>query len=270
MAAPFFSIITVSYNPGERLIKTLESILAQTYGDYEVILEDSLSKDGSLDRLPDDARIRVFREKDKGIYDGMNRAVGRASGRYVFFLNCGDYFYEKDTLEKVKAAIDAAPCDGPAVYYGSTLERKTGQLVSAKNEMNDFAVFRNIPCHQACFYDRSLFTERGFELKYKVRADYEHFFYCKYEAKASLVKIPVVIADYEGGGYSETRENRKVSAREHREITGRYIPAGKLFLYRMYLLVSLQPVRAMLAQGKYTAAIYDKILNRHYGLGDKQ
>ncbi len=105
-----FSIIVVCLNAGDRLKKTVGSILAQSCGDYEIIVKDGLSADGCLDGLPEDAkgRIRVFREGDTGIYDGMNQALRHVRGEFVYFLNCGDFFYDKDVLRRVKEQIEKA------------------------------------------------------------------------------------------------------------------------------------------------------------------
>ncbi len=73
-----------------------------------------------------------------------------------------------------------------------------------------------------------------------------------------------IIADYEGGGFSETKENRKCSAREHREITQQYFGAGECLRYRLAMLLSLQPLREKLASSPATAALYDKVKNRIY------
>ena len=100
----FFSVVVVSLNSGERLKKTLQSILNQTFSDYEVIIKDGGSKDGSLDFLSSEhvlekyPQIRLIQEKDRSIYEGMNQAVTYVSGRYVQFLNCGDLFYDDRVL----------------------------------------------------------------------------------------------------------------------------------------------------------------------------
>ena len=104
MQKPFFSIVVVSLNPGERLEKTLKSILSQTYGNYEVILKDGGSKDGSLELLKeagffeDKPMIKIIEQPDKSIYDGMNQAVTYVKGCYIQFLNCGDYFYDENVI----------------------------------------------------------------------------------------------------------------------------------------------------------------------------
>ena len=95
MVQSSFSIVVVCLNPGEKLAATINSILAQQYGNYEIIIKDGGSKDGSIEKLPADSRIRLFSEKDSGIYDAMNQALSRINGQYVLFLNCGDLFYDE-------------------------------------------------------------------------------------------------------------------------------------------------------------------------------
>ena len=75
VTTPFFSIIVVCYNAGEELRKTVESIQNQTDTDYEIIVKDGVSTDGSLKQLKEDDRLRIYSSPDKGIYDAMNQAV---------------------------------------------------------------------------------------------------------------------------------------------------------------------------------------------------
>ena len=100
-----FSIIVVCLNAGQELLRTVDSILGQTYPHFEIIVKDGMSSDGFVEKLPGDERIRVVRQKDKGIYDAMNQAIPLVSGDYVLFLNCGDYFYNEKVLEKTGAWI---------------------------------------------------------------------------------------------------------------------------------------------------------------------
>lgn len=268
----FLSIVVVCWNAGAKLKMTVDSILSQTCRDYEVVVEDSESGDGSVEALPRDPRIRVFREKDKGIYDGMNRAVKRCRGEFIYFLNCGDTFFAENTLELVKRAVEESGYDGsrPLIAYGDIYERLTGQVAQANPVMDDFACFRNVPNHQACFYSSDLLGERAFDLKYRVRADYEHFLFCKYTAGTGFLYLGFPTADYEGGGFSESAENREIADREHREITGKYLPGGKLFLYRAYLVLTLQPLRFKLANDARTAAFYDRVKSAVYRRRTKQ
>lgn len=274
MATPMFSIIVVSLNAGVKLIETIESIRKQTYTDYEVVVKDGGSRDDSLAELhlkmldyePEmQSRIHIYEEKDSSIYDGMNQAVKKAEGKYLYFLNCGDYFYDEEVLAKVAEYIEKAA--GSKIFYGDIYDALRGNVVASNPKINGFACYRNVPCHQACIYDRELFRERGYEPKYRVRADYEHFLYSYYRENAKPQYIPVVLASYEGGGFSETAENRKKSDAEHKEITAMYMSSAERFRYRAILILTLQPLRTKMAESQKMAGLYNKLKNLLYGKG---
>lgn len=279
-----FSIIVVCLNAGDKLRETIDSIRSQTEQDYEVIVKDGGSDEPVTVRylehdlkdllLFHSQQFCLVRQKDDGIYDAMNQALSHVRGEYVFFLNCGDVFYDRNVLQKVRERIEqlrtAQPYEGaerfaqkrPCIFYGNIYERLTDTMVQSNPSLDDFACYRNLPCHQACFYDAELFRTRGFDTAYRVRADYEHFLWCYYEAHARTIYMPVTVARYEGGGFSETRENRKCSRREHREITGRYMPPAKVRKYRLTMFLTLAPVRTWIAQNPVTAGIYQTIKKR--------
>ncbi len=110
MKRPFYSIIVVTRNAGEKLTETIESIRKQTFTDLEIIVKDAESSDGSVEALPQDPRIRLIRGRDGGIYDGMNIAVRSAGGQVFYFLNTGDYLFSEtvlaDAADKIKERAD--------------------------------------------------------------------------------------------------------------------------------------------------------------------
>ncbi|MGN1313689.1 MAG: glycosyltransferase [Lachnospiraceae bacterium] len=274
MQAKFFSIIVVALNPGDRLKATLESIVSQTFSDYEVILKDGESLDGSLGELEENgflaeySQIKVEKQKDGGIYDAMNQAVKLASGRFLLFLNCGDYLYSENVLKEAAGEIQTAIEKGKniGIYYGNLYNRAQKAFISSPPEINNFTCYRNVPCHQVCFYRRDLFGERAYRTEYRVRADYEHFLYCIYTKRVKALAIPVTVASYEGGGFSETKENRKRSAREHREITLNYLGPAKVYRYRLLMLLTLAPLRTRLAENPAFSGVYNGIKKGIYGL----
>lgn len=277
-----FYIIVVSRNSGDKLKLTLNNIYAQDYTDYEVIIEDGASDDGSVDAIKEICRenTRIFSEPDDGIYDGMNRALSRISApdtdryEYIIFLNCGDTFHDRQVLGIVAdtamdEALGQAAYDGsndsmvlraeaPHIYYGDQYNVLTASIVSSARRLNEFALFRNVPCHQVCFYDRRLFLDRGYDTQYRVRADYEHFLYCIYRCGADAEYIDHIISDYEGGGFSETEENRRISATEHRRITDMYM-GNRVYRYRLIMKLTLAGLRTRISQDKRTAGIYNAI-----------
>lgn len=291
MAHTFFSIVIVSLNPGQKLAKTLKSVLSQEYGNFEIILKDGGSTDGSLKEEPDgslsvawpaewereygqplsDSRVHIFRSPDKGIYDGMNQALIHINGDYVLFLNCGDSLYDSRVLSRTAELIEKAEGERdtrlrarPFLFYGDQYNEKQQSRVCSAPKLNDFACYRNVPCHQVCFYDASLFWERGYDTDFRVRGDYEHFLYCIYERGAEAVHLPVIVSSYEGGGFSETRENRKRSALEHRVITRYYLGRRKSACYAALMLATLAPVRTKIAENPSLAKGYNAVKTAIY------
>lgn len=274
---PEFSVLVVCLNPGEKLEKTLDSIRMQTYQNYEIVIKDGLSTDGSLSCVKDicDAakelpKLRLIEKKDSGIYDAMNQAVQESKGRYLYFLNCGDIFYNENVLADMAELIAGNPSNA-GIYYGNIYERLTGREVASNPRMDDFGCYRNVPCHQACFYDRKLLIAHPFETKYRVRADYEQFLWCFFTKelpeKVSFVYGDILIADYEGGGFSETKQNRKISSAEHREIIKKYLTAGKVLKYKILMWITLAPLRTWIAGNPATSGLYNKLKKSYYKKG---
>lgn len=281
MAQISFSIVVVCLNPGNKLLPTIESVLRQQYGNYEIIIKDGGSADGSLEGLPADSRIKLIKAADTGIYDAMNQAVAHVSGQYVLFLNCGDVLHDSQVLSKMEREIERRKAadsgqtgrnykEKERIFYGNQYNGLQKCVVYSAPEVNDFTCYRNVPCHQVCFYDARLFEERGYDTRYRVRADYEHFLYCIYERKAKAVYTEVLVADYEGGGFSETKENRKISAREHAEITKYYLGREKVLRYRTVMMLSLAPLRTKLAENEKYAGAYNRVKTGIYRIMKKK
>lgn len=270
----YYSILVVCLNAGQRLLDTIDSILGQTYENYEIIIKDGESTDGSVEQMKSRyaeymERIRIISQKDSGIYDAMNQACSYAKGEYYLFLNTGDSFYDEHVLDKITSGILKKQAElgaYPDIVYGNMYHKALDCVIYAAPQMNDFTCYRNVPCHQTCFYHKCMFAERSYEPRYNVRADYEHFLWCFYEKKAKICYIPVMTASYEGGGYSETKEHRKQSAKQHREITQRYMGRSKVLKYRLIMLLTLAPLRSAIAENKYLSGIYNGLKTMIYRL----
>lgn len=311
-----FSVITVCLNPGSKLKTTLDSVLRQSCRDFEVIVKDGGSSDGSVEEWkrkgggssdgsveewkrkdggssdgavamcqrkdgeeegagegesaapPASGRVRVFVEKDRGIYDAMNQAVAHAAGEFVVFMNCGDVFADERVLERVEECIREQEKMGTdldkLVLYGDTVSGQNGVMIASAPKITGFTCYRNIPCHQSCFYARRLCVEKSYDLQYRIRADYDHFLWCFYRAKAEFVHMGFHVAVYEGGGYSESRENNKRDLEEHRQITGAYMGRGELFMYRAAMALTLAPLRRAVARSGAFAGIYHWLKGKLY------
>ncbi len=269
------SVITVCLNSGEKLSATLDSILGQGCQDVEVILKDGGSTDGSVERWkqenasrPGAERVRIIVEEDRGIYDAMNQAVAHAAGDFLLFLNCGDLLADGSVLERTLAALEEEEQAGTdmdrLVLYGDTKGEKNDVTIASPPEITGFACYRNIPCHQSCFYSAALCREKPYDLRYRIRADYDHFLWCFYRARAKTRHMGFPVAVYEGGGFSEKRENKALDRQEHREITGKYMGRGELFRYRAIMACSLAPLRTAMAESRLFSGCYHWIKERIY------
>ena len=173
-----FTIITVCYNAEKYIKRTIQSVLEQTFQDYEYIIKDGKSSDATLSivhsLLEETSRIQILADNDQGIYDAMNQAVSLARGGCILFLNAGDCFMDNAVLEKVNKFLENQKTD---VVYGNVLQigktgehlRKYGQICSKKF----YFLSGDCICHQAIFARKELFEEKNFDTDYLVCADKE-------------------------------------------------------------------------------------------------
>ena len=169
-----------------------------------------------------------------------------------------DLFFESNVLEKINEKKHSNK-KVSLIYYGNIFDELRKIIVTSNPNIDGFGCYRNVPCHQACFYHHSLFEKRGYDTRYKVRGDYEHFLWCYYEQEANPTYMQVTIATYEGGGFSETKENRKRSKEEHQEITKIYMKKKDLLKYKTILGLTLSPLRTKLAESQKFSKYYNKV-----------
>ena len=270
-----FSIIVAALNAGEKLTETVNNILSQKDVDLEIVLKDGLSSDGSFDKVKalNDTRIRIFEQEDTGIYDGMNQGISHAEGDYYIFMNCGDFFYDDMVLARFKKAAEeyisanGVPSESmPLILYGSRFASQTVSVDYISPKITPLVCYRNIPCHQAILYSKECFAKRLFRPEYKVRADYEHFLWSVLKNNTATVYVEEPVCRYEGGGYSDNPKQAKRSAREHKEITSMYLTAWQLFYCRMYMIVTLQPLRHAISSGPLSG-LYNSLVKKIYRRG---
>lgn len=222
--APLFSVITVTYNAGKTLGPTLESVRSQTFDLYEHIIVDGASSDDTVRIAMRDAGPRqiLSSSPDKGLYDAMNKGLGKARGEYVVFLNAGDTFHSVNTLQQVADAIFAN--DFPGVVYGQTdivgpdRRRIAGRHLVAP-EVLTYDSFRDgmVVCHQAFYALRRLTSD--FDLRYRYSADYEWCLRVLQHSRNNCY-IDGVLADYLMEG--QTTANRRKSLMERFRIMSYY------------------------------------------------
>lgn len=252
------SIIIVTFNPGEGLKRTIESIFKQTSDNYELVVKDAGSTDGSIEWLEalQNPKVNIIKSSDLGIYDAMNQAVTYASGDFIIFMNAGDKFYSNDVVEKVEASKLATE---KVIAYGDTYFELSDSLSKAPSKITGSVCYRNIPCHQSIVYSKDMVATRGFDTIYKIRADFEHFMWAFYNHMCDFVYLGFPICSYEGGGFSETKQNQRRDKEEYKRAVKKHIPLKERFLYRTFLIISLHKLRGTMARNPRTAKFYQKI-----------
>ena len=199
------SIITVNLNNLEGLKKTYENVVCQTFTDYEWLVIDGGSTDGSREFIEQhkDKFAYWCSEPDKGIYNAMNKGIMQAKGEYLNFMNSGDCFACEETLAGVFGKERTAD-----ILYGYMKQKCIdGEYLSPrtmKNKVSWYDLYESTFPHQASFIKRELFNKVGlYDENFKVTSDWKWFAMALLHHKASYDFVPCVLAIYEGGGISQ-------------------------------------------------------------------
>jgi glycosyltransferase involved in cell wall biosynthesis len=214
MFEPKLSVITIVYNNVRDIERTMLSVLGQTYTHIEYIIVDGLSTDGTLDVINKyrDRISKLISEKDKGIYDAMNKGLAIATGGYVIFMNSGDEFYDLDTVAAVFASAEDAD-----IYYGETeMMDDSGQNLGqrrhqapAKFTWRSFKYGMSIS-HQAIYIRRSL--AEPYDMNYQLSADIDWIIRAAKKAK-KIVNVNRYVAKYLVGGMSKKKHRQSLLER---------------------------------------------------------
>ncbi|MBD1394073.1 glycosyltransferase family 2 protein [Mucilaginibacter glaciei] len=211
---PTLSVITIVYNNSRDVERTMRSVFNQTYGQIEYIVIDGASTDGTLEIIKRyESRIaKLVSEKDKGIYDAMNKGLALATGDYVIFMNSGDEFYAEDTVVKVFATADDAD-----IYYGETemIDDRLQSLGQRRHKAPDNFTWRSFKygmsiSHQAIYIKRSL--ANSYDPKYQLSADIDWIIRAAKKAK-KIVKVEGYVARYLVGGMSKSKHKQSLLER---------------------------------------------------------
>ena len=213
-AQPVLSVVTVVYNNVADIERTMLSVLNQTYPGIEYIVIDGASTDGTLQVIKryKDKLAKLISEKDKGIYDAMNKGIAAATGDYIIFMNSGDGFYSDDTVARVFASAEDAD-----IYYGETemMDEQGNNLGRRRHTApyaftwRDFKYGMSIS-HQAIYIKRSLVEP--YDPKYQLSADIDWILRAAKKAK-SIVNVHAYVARYKMGGMSKQKHKQSLLER---------------------------------------------------------
>ena len=234
-----FSIIVVSLNTKTDFLKTLESIKKQIYRNYEIIVIDGNSTDGTkkeiIKRKKNISKFTI--EKDRGIYHAMNKGIKMSSGKWIIFMNSGDLFYKKDTLHNFLSKNT----NNYDIVYGDTVVKTKYLKYVVKSKPFEYKTFLMPFCHQSVFVKSNILKRKNFSLKYKCSSDFDFFYHC-FLSGMKFKKINYIISKVKSDGFAD--KNRQRVFNENLMIIKK--KGNKTLVYLLYLKKISQYIKDLL------------------------
>lgn len=214
---PSVTLVTVTYNAGALLARTLESLRHQQYAPKEIIVVDGRSTDNTVSIIHRyaDCIDRWVSEPDGGIYDAMNKGVAMATGEWIVFMNAGDIFAADDVLSRVFSG--EWPTDTADIIYGDVM--KDGQVKTAPDSYRLY--HRMLFCHQSAIVRRNQLTDTPFDIHHRLSADLK-FFITRYRKHARFLHVALPVADFDTSGVSNS--HRSAGLRDNISVMAEVMP----------------------------------------------
>ena len=237
---PAFTIITVCLNIASTIRRTCESIINQTLQDFQWIVVDGASTDGTLDILKEySSRIDILiSEPDKGIYNAMNKGIRLANGEYINFMNGGDEFYDNNVLKNVfHKGLDFD------IVYGDSchIYKNENQIITTTPEITAYDLYYYYRLtHASCFVKTSVQQQYMFNEKMIIAADRE-FFSKVFQIGCSFKKTDIIISKFHRDGISclnNDLKNKEDECIKHKYFKSMYYKEHSPKLYHLYEFLS--------------------------------
>lgn len=201
-----YSVITINYNNKDGLKRTIESVVGQNYTDFEYIIIDGGSTDGSVALIKKYAESITYwvSEPDKGIYNAMNKGTSHAIGDYLIFMNSGDCFHSSNILSSITNYQEDIIC-GKILRGNST--KPSGHH---KDTITLIDLVRDTLPHQAMFIKRDVMIKYPYDEKYKIYADWKFCIEAIIIGNCSFRNIDTIVANYDISGVSAINNHQRL------------------------------------------------------------
>ena len=268
------STVTINYNNAEGLKKTLASVAAQTVTEFEHVVVDGASTDGSADIIREYAAsasypVRWVSEPDKGIYNAMNKGLRMASGEYVQVLNSGDIYASEhviaDMFEAMRRRGDEANGEWPEFLYGNMIRRRPDGTVEGKSGRVEYSLlnyYTSTMNHDCCWIHRSLFERHGlYDENLKIVSDWKWFLSAIGLGHVKPVYVDIDVTIFDLTGISE--RNLQLRNEERRKVLEELVPPAILADYDKHAFDMAQMDKLRQHKWAYKLAwTLERILNR--------
>lgn len=211
------SIITINYNNCEGLQRTIESVIEQSYNDFEWILVDGGSSDGSRELIEKykDHFSWWCSDPDRGIYHAMNKGISRAHGEYLNFLNSGDTYCDGETL----AGVFAEEREGDILYGDALLS--DGQIWRVPKKVYLSYLHEKSISHQSAFIRREIFEGNMYDESYRIVSDWKNWIIWLLQGK-TFTYLPMAVSRFDIEGLSNTRTDLRI--KECQQVLDEFFP----------------------------------------------
>jgi putative colanic acid biosynthesis glycosyltransferase len=230
----FFSIVTICRNNLHELVTTYDSIKKQSFKDFEWIVVDGDSNDGTREWLQKNRIAKWRSEKDKGIFDAMNKGIRRSDARYLIFMNSGDAFASDDVLEKTSDKI--VENNFPGFVYGDSVDiDETGTQFYRKAKHHKKNRIGMITQHQSMFFARNAIGNLFYSDEFPLTGDYAFISEILNKLdEGDILKLDFTISKFRMGGTNE--QFRFKALKEDYQIRKKIIRIPLLYNYLLYSL----------------------------------
>lgn len=243
-----FTIITVNYNDIAGLRRTIESVASQTFIDYEHIVIDGGSFDGSVDVIKENSEKFCFwrSEPDQGTYDAMNIGVRYAHGDYINFMNSGDVFHSTETLKRINKILDNADI----ITGNSFMPEINKTYINPYKNVTLLTLLKHPLSHQSIFYKREIFDHYSYDTKLKMMADFKLNLQAIVLNDCSVKITQDIVSDFDINGISS--ENPVLYHNELQHILYELFPRRIITDYQMMETPEEIPLVKLLPQLRNT------------------
>lgn len=245
-----YSIITINFNNKDGLEKTIQSVLSQTSHDYEFIIIDGGSTDGSVDIIKQNANHIGYwvSEPDGGRYPAMNKGIKQAKGDYLNFMNSGDTFHSSTVLEDIAKMNYTED-----IITGGFYDReKNIKHIIKPQDVTLLTMFKNTFNHQATFYKRKLFDKRLYDENYVIQSDAKFNYLSIIYDNCSVRIIDYIVADYDFNGISS---NLSIVDKEWNQLLAELFPQRILKDYKAMFTPGEVPLVRLLPELKEAPSV---------------
>ncbi len=212
------SIITINYNNLIGLQKTIESVTDQTWQEFEYIVIDGGSTDGSATYVESQTDKITYwvSEPDKGIYNAMNKGIAKATGEYLLFLNSGDHFINSLSLQKVQKQL----INDAVIYFNiDVIDNGDSYVLENPAVMSFSYLHNNLPCHQCTFIHQSVFERVGYyDERLKIVADWKLLIQAILKHNVTYRRVDAVFSTFYKDGISSLPENQSIIKAERTQV----------------------------------------------------